>query len=67
MENETKYYGVTYAKDMTLRDYFASHAMSNALSDLAKCGYHNLNDYQHECVAKFAYKVANEMMKARKE
>ena len=49
--------GAVQAKGMTLRDYFASKAMENML----------LGSTPYDLIAKYAYKAADEMMKAREQ
>ena len=67
MENETKYYGVNYAKDMTLRDYFAGQVMVGYLCAQGVLGYRNNSAEQNQYCAETAYQMADAMMKARKE
>ena len=57
--SDENYEPITYAKDMYLRDYFAAKAMQGDLS-------HNgcMNVYE---TARFAYELADAMMKARDE
>ena len=47
-----------YAKDMTLRDYFAA----KALQGLIEHGWNTMNDEEH---AKTAYQIADAMLNAR--
>ena len=44
-------------RGMTLRDYFAAQAMQSMLN----------NSTHYESVAKYAYRMADEMMKAREQ
>jgi hypothetical protein len=56
-----------YAKDMTLRDYFAARAMQIILRDQYEDGIYvgDLdNDSEHVC-ARSAYIMADAMLKAR--
>ena len=48
-----------YAKDMTLRDYFAA----KALQGLIEHGWNTMNDQEH---AKTAYQIADAMLEAGK-
>lgn len=48
-------HGSAFDKGMTLRDYFAARAMQSMLN----------NSSNYESIAKYAYKMADEMMKAR--
>lgn len=48
-----------YAKDMTLRDYFAAKAMQGLVSS-PHCG----NEFSATQKAKVAYTIADEMLKA---
>ncbi len=55
---------------MTLRDYFASKAMQGIMSDIKHIEYlANLNDGIFDtvkCITKQAYKIADAMIKERK-
>ena len=52
-----------YAKDMTLRDYFAAQAMQSILYADRVHGIIGVNFYEHDR-AKDAYRVADAMLKA---
>jgi hypothetical protein len=49
-----------YTEGMTLRDYFAAHWLTNKYSSMG--GYTALD---YKATAEIAYKVADEMLKAR--
>ena len=53
-------------KGMTLRDYFAAHAMQSILSSDRYAGLIGVNRYEQR-TAEDAYKMADAMMKARDE
>ena len=48
----------TNSRGMTLRDYFAAKAMANAYTQ---------HDGNPNLIAKWAYEIADEMMKAREQ
>ncbi len=54
-----------YAKDMTLRDYFAVKAMQAILSSDKYGGIIGVNTYEQRCAAD-AYKAADAMLKVGK-
>lgn len=50
---------------MTLRDYFAGQALAGWLSSYSPAHIHPVQNDTHESVARDAYALADEMLKAR--
>ena len=59
MENETRCYGVNYAKDMTLRDHFAGLALQGMLANSQQQEYFDNN------IVYLAYSLADAMIEKR--
>jgi hypothetical protein len=56
---------VEFSYGLSLRDYFAAHAMHDGMRVLFAAGYANLNEYQLGQAAKAAYLAADAMLAAR--
>lgn len=50
---------------MSLRDYFAAHALTGAFHSFTGSGWHNPNEFQIKCFVSAAYKAADAMLLAR--
>ena len=57
--------GGTFQRGMSLRDYFANSAMQGLMSEYLSKGSNNGYWRDYDMIAKEAYRVADEMLKAR--
>ncbi|NBW53421.1 MAG: hypothetical protein EBR39_05815 [Betaproteobacteria bacterium] len=63
--SDENYEPITFASEMTLRDYFAGKALPVIMKDWYDEGFECFDDNNEEWLASCAYKMADSMMKAR--